>query len=404
MRARTAATWMVAFTILSLSCTKATRLNTPAAEKTRQQLSAIDRLDSYLADPRWEPHFGPFKDSKPLPSVGTAGTPGEVLGHLYGLRPTGGATCAEARSDPNKREVVAFPKYLVSDENKCKVVPGKPTELQSFRLTQQQLTEAGLGGLLKAGSERVHLYEVTVSQPQRAHLDSQQQCLPLDALRRMRFAGYCSLTWVTGAMITRIAYRAYEKLETDVQGAYSLIKAGNHTYASWDSFATVDVMTGDQRDLSHYFETKPDGTLAGWLDNEPAAVVKASVSEELATRLATAEAGYEKRSARPKPAPSGHSEASLPPRPRVVTGRRAQARVVTWGSSVGAEARQETATSRCPTDTTLRSCLNEAPDRPRVSVQFQRDATSCSCTLKVAASSPFQPGAEGSCTVQAFCE
>ncbi len=197
--------------------------------------------------------------------------PASVIATVMVLRAKEGAKCQSSNADDF--EWSATRDFRKPSES-CKLV--KNDKEQLYTQTIKGDADVKLGFVV--GSTNVnasYLYTLSYSNPIGYHVSSVSDCINFDGIRQDELpARVCNVRVVVGAVLTDIAYSAFEKTQLTAAVSYSSIVKIDGSYAGEVSSETHKfILSVDTRDLGDFFPAGADG----FLHKQPAAIAVAKL-------------------------------------------------------------------------------------------------------------------------------
>jgi hypothetical protein len=183
-----------------------------------------------------------------------------ALGSIYVIKARPGKTCAS--TDPADFEDARLPDFrLRTPACVVKVFPKAQRKEQTVKGGARGGLQLVLGGG-RADAEAI--YQLTFEDTQ-AVFESTSECIDVDRLARAQLpARTCAARYVTGAVLTTITWRDYQKADASVRGTYTaLVKVGMELYGSTSGMTMTPVLSFDTIDLEAFrlVETDAQGFL-----------------------------------------------------------------------------------------------------------------------------------------------
>jgi hypothetical protein len=234
----------------------------PPRPPTLEKLLKAEALDDQMRD---------FVAGRKVPRGFTSvmRDPGLLLGSVYVIKAKKGKTCDS--SDPVDFEEDRLPDYRKSEQDGCKIVPFP--SLTRFDQRVSGKVKGELSAVL--GSARVNaesVYELKVEDFQTAAFASPRACIDKDALMGRKLPDRtCLAFYITGAVLTQVSWRSYEKADVAANASYlALIKVGTELMGSKETVNVTPVISVDTVDPGTwavgndgFLQTDPNKSVAG---------------------------------------------------------------------------------------------------------------------------------------------
>ncbi len=207
-----------------------------------------------------------------------------ALGSVYVIKARAGKDCSS--TNPADYEDGRLPDYrLRTAACVVKIFPKASRKEQTVKGSVRGGLQFVLGGG-QVNAESV--YQLTFEDTQ-AVFESTSDCIDLDRLAHAALpARTCAAKYISGAVLTTITWRDYQKADASVNGTYtSLVKVGVDLYGSTSGMTMTPVLSFDAIDLDGFRMVTADGK--GFLQIVPPTKGVADAEDFKATIEALAE-------------------------------------------------------------------------------------------------------------------
>ena len=192
-----------------------------------------------------------FVQGRSIPSnfSSLAQGPELALGSVYVIKARAGKTCAS--TDPHDYEDARLPDFRLR-------TPGCVVKIFPKSARKEQTVKGSARGGLQfiVGGSQISadaVYQLTFEDTQ-AVFESTSDCVDLDRLAHAALpTRTCAAKYVTGAVLTTITWRDFQKADASVRGSYtSLVKVGVDLYGSTSGMTMTPVLSFDTIDLEAF--------------------------------------------------------------------------------------------------------------------------------------------------------
>lgn len=210
----------------------------PSWEDTLRQENLADTLIDFVQGRAIPANFSSLSQGPEL-----------ALGSVYVIKARPGKDCSSR--DPADFEDVRLPDYRVR-------VPACVVKVFPKSQRKEQTVKGAMRGGLQmiVGGGQVSaqsVYQLTFEDTQ-AVFESASACIDLDRLAHAQLpARTCAAKFITGAVLTTITWRDFQKADASVRGSYtSLVKVGVDLYGSTSGMTMTPVLSFDAIDLEAF--------------------------------------------------------------------------------------------------------------------------------------------------------